>query len=91
MKMYSFHLERFSEFSRSIFKRRRFMHFETLRLLLYVKESTDRPHYEDLSTLLNAGFLAIKGKEADIPRFFSSEGLAKLSQRTTNFGLTSRF
>jgi hypothetical protein len=90
MRVYSVHLERFSKVSRAILKRMTLAHFETLRVLLYVKERTGRPRYDDLSNLLTAGFLAVGGSEGNIPEFFSADALAKLMQRTLKFGLTSR-
>ena len=42
MLLYSFHLERFSTFSRKLLKRLTYTHFQTLRLLLYVEERTGR-------------------------------------------------
>ena len=91
MRVYSFHLGRFSKFSRALLKRLTFAHFETLRLLLYVKECTGRPRYDDISNLLTVGFLVAGGAEDSIPEFFSSDALAKLMQKTSKFSLTSRF
>lgn len=91
MRLYSFHLERFSKFTRALLKRLTFIHLETLRLLLYVQENTGSPRYEDLSNLLTSGFLAAGGAEDAIPKFFTADALAKLKQRTAKFGLTSRF
>jgi hypothetical protein len=91
MRVYSFHLERFSAFSSALLKRMTFVHLETLRVLLYVEEQTGRPHYENMSDLLTGGFLAAGGSEDSIPDFFSADALAKLKQKTAKFGLTSRF
>ena len=91
MRMYAFHLEHFSKFTKALLKRLTFVHLETLRLLLYVEESTGSPRYEDMSDLLTGGFLAAGGVEESIPEFFGADALAKLKQRTTKFGLTSRF
>jgi hypothetical protein len=91
MRVYSFHLGRFSKFSRALLKRLTFVHLETLRLLLYIEESTGRPRYDDISNLLTTGFLVAGGTEDSIPEFFSADALAKLKQRTSKFGLTSRF
>ena len=44
MRAYSFHLQRFAKFRRALLKRLTPAHFETLRLLLYIEESTGSPH-----------------------------------------------
>ncbi len=90
MRVYSFHLGRFSKFSKALLKRLTFGHIETLRLLLYIEERTGRPRYDDMSNLLTTGFLVAGGDEDGIPDFFSADALAKLKQRTSKFGLTSR-
>ena len=89
MRVYSVHLERFSKFSKALLKRLTFLHFETLRLLLYVQERTGSPRYDDMSNLLTAGFVVAGGSESAVPKFFSADALAKLKQRTAKFGLTS--
>jgi hypothetical protein len=91
MRAYSIHLQRFLKLSRALLKRLTFVHFEVLRLLLYVEEVTGRPRYENISDLLTGGFLVAGGIEDNVPEFFSVEALAKLKQRTAKFGLTSRF
>jgi hypothetical protein len=90
MRAYSFHLERFSKFTKALLKRLTFVHFLTLRLLLYIEESTGSPRYENMSDLLTGGFLVAGGAEDALPKFFSGDALAKLKQRTAKFGLTSR-
>lgn len=90
MRMYSFHLERFSKISKALFKRLKLVHIMTIDLLLYVEASTGSPRYEDLSNLLTGGFLADGGEEAALPKFFSADALAKLKQRTEKFRRTSR-
>lgn len=45
MRVYSFHLERFSKFNKALLKRMTSVHFLTVRLLLYVEESTGSPRY----------------------------------------------
>jgi hypothetical protein len=90
MRVYSMHLEHFSKFNRALLKRLTVMHFLTLRLLLYVEESTGGPRYEDTSNLLIAGFLTAGGAEDKVPTFFTPDALAKLKQRTAKFGLSSR-
>jgi hypothetical protein len=72
-------------------KRLTLSHLNTLRLLLYVEESTGSPRYEDMSNLLVGGFAVAGGAEDDLPKFFSADALAKLKQRTAKLGLTSRF
>ena len=91
MRMYSFHLERFSKFRKVLLKRLTLVHLETLRLRLYVQESTGSSRYEDMSNLLTGGFLAAGGAEDTMPTFFTADALAKLKLRTAKFGLTSRF
>jgi hypothetical protein len=91
MRVYSFHLERFAKFTGSLLKRLTFVHLETLRLLLYVEESTGSPRYEHMSELLTSGFLVAGGTEEALPSFFTADALAKLKQRTARLGLTSRF
>jgi hypothetical protein len=91
MRLYSRHLERFSKFSRVIMKRLTRTHLQTLRLLLYIEESTGSPRYDDTSNLLTSGFLALRRHDDDIPKFFTADALAKLKQRTAKWGLTFRF
>jgi hypothetical protein len=91
MMVYSVHLDRFSRFNRALLKRMTITHLNALRLLLYIEERTGSPRYEDISNLLTAGFLAARGADRDIPKLFTAEALAKLKQRTSGFGLTSRF
>jgi hypothetical protein len=91
MRAYSFHLQQFAKFNRALLKRLTHAHFETLRLLLYIEESTGSPHYEDVSNLLTAGYLAAGGAANDVPKFFTADALAKLKQRTKHFGINSRF
>lgn len=81
---YSFHLERFYQLHRMALKRLTITHFNTLTLLRYVQERTGGPRYEDVSSLLTAGFLVDGGAEKDIPKIFSADALAKLNQRWAN-------
>jgi hypothetical protein len=84
MMTYSFHLERFLKFRRLSLKRLTLTHANTLELLRYVQEKTGGPRYEDLSNLLNAGFLVAGGSEKKIPKIFSADALSKLKQRWTS-------
>ena len=90
MNVYALHLHRFQDYRQDEFKRLSKIHFETLRLLLYVEESTGSPRYEDISNLLTEGFLTCGGTEEKLPTFFTSDALAKLKLRTRRFGLNSR-
>lgn len=90
MKGYAIHLDRLRSFRKKVFKRLDIVHSTTLRLLLYMQESTGNPRYEDITNLLTEGFFAEGGDEAKLPTFFTADALAKLKQRTTHFGFNSR-
>jgi hypothetical protein len=53
-------------------------------MLRYVDSLTGSPRYADLAELMEQGCL-IEGKEsAEVPRFLTADGLAKLYQRWRN-------
>ncbi len=90
MRVYSLHLKRYVVFHRSLFKRMRSVHFETVQLLIFAEKSTGSPRYNDISELITEGYFAVGGSESLLPAFFSADGLAKLKQRTAKFRLTPR-
>jgi hypothetical protein len=80
LRNYSLHLERFSKFTRQSVKRLTLSHVHAVRLIRYVEDRTGSPHYADLSSLLEEGWL-VAGRTESSPRFLSVEGLTKLYQR----------
>jgi hypothetical protein len=80
LRFYSWHLERFSKSAVQSLKRLTFGHVLAVELVRYVEDHTGTPHYEDLSNLLEQGWLVV-GKTGSVPSFLSTEGLAKLYQR----------
>jgi hypothetical protein len=83
LRVYSWHLERFSKFSRQTVKRLTMGHVLTIHVIRYVEDRTGSPHYADLSNLLEQGRL-VAGRTESAPRFLSAEGLTKLYQRWGN-------
>ncbi len=58
LELYACQVERFWKLQRALMKRRSVLHDKTRHLLLYVEGKTGSPCYEDVSNLLNTGFLA---------------------------------
>lgn len=80
-------LEATSESKRRAVKRLTMNHFHALQFLLYVEESTGSPHYDDVASLLDGGFWAAAGPQAEPPKFFTAEALAKLRKRDAHLGM----
>jgi hypothetical protein len=79
--VYSYHLERFSKIARDTRKRLTAGHVSAIQIVHYVENRTGSPRYADLAELLEQGCL-IEGREQDcVPKFLTTEGLAKLYQR----------
>ncbi len=80
LRIYSWHLERFSKFAKRTAKRLTLIHLHVIGLIRYVENQTGSPHYEDISNLLEQGW-RVAGKTETTPRFLSTAGLTKLYQR----------
>lgn len=80
LRIYSCHLEMFSQSCDQTAKRLTLGHLLAIELVRYVEDQTGSPHYEDISNLLEQGWRVAGGTEST-PRFLSSEGLTKLYQR----------
>jgi hypothetical protein len=80
LRVYSWHLERFSKFCDQTAKRLTSGHVHAIQLIQYVEDQTGSPHYEDMSNLLEQGW-RLAGRTESTPRFLSTEGLTKLYQR----------
>jgi hypothetical protein len=83
LRVYSWHLERFAKFAVQMTKRLTLGHLHSIQLVRYVEDHTGFPHYEDLSGLLEQGWLVV-AKTKNAPSFLSTEGLTKLYQRWAN-------
>jgi broad specificity phosphatase PhoE len=80
LNVYSSHLKRFTKIARNTVKRLTMAHVSALRVIHYVEYRTGSPRYADMAELLEQGCL-IAGKQENVPRFITAEGLAKLYQR----------
>jgi hypothetical protein len=80
LRIYSWHVERFLPIARKIAKRLTIGHVHAVEIVRYVEDRTGSPHYEDMSNLLEHGWLII-GKTKIAPRFLNVAGLTKLYQR----------
>jgi len=81
LMVYSCHIERFSKIARDICKRLTGGHILAIKIMHYVEDRTGSPRYADLAELLEQGCLT-EGRQIDcVPKFLTTEGLAKLYQR----------
>ena len=80
MRAYSFHVERFSKIASKALKRLSYGQLHAIRLLVFVNDSTESPHYAEIVDLLAQGCFIASGDETT-PQFLTQDGLAKLYQR----------
>jgi hypothetical protein len=80
LRIYSWHVERFLPIARKIAKRLTIGHVHAVEIVRYVEDRTGSPHFEDISGLLENGWLIV-GETESAPRFLSVDGLTKLYQR----------
>ena len=80
LRIYSWHLERFSKFAARTAKRLMPGHVHAIELIRYVEDHTGSPHYEAMANLIEQGW-RVAGKTESTPRFLSAVGLTKLYQR----------
>jgi hypothetical protein len=94
LRLYSWHLEKFSKFASRTAKRITPGQVNAVELVRYVEDHTGSPHYEDVSNLLDQGWrvagrrLARRrdaGEPQSTPRFLSTAGLTKLYQRWAKY------
>jgi hypothetical protein len=88
--VYAGHIERFSRIVRTTFKRLTTEHILAIWVLRYVENKTGSPQYSGLSELLEHGCLIAGREKGKVPRFLTTEGLAKLYKRWGNAVLGPR-
>lgn len=74
-------LDNISSKSKRMLKRLTPARYQAMELLIYVWAQTKAHYYEDLASLLQAGFSLDGSTSASLPRFFESSALSKLFQR----------